>query len=79
VDFTDLQGEMDMVGHAAEGMNAEIEPLHSFLKQKIEATAIGLIEKDGIAGVAAQDHMVKGAGVMDSRFAGHSRRIDENV
>jgi hypothetical protein len=40
---------------------------------------VTLIEEDGIAGVAAQDHLVKGAGVMDSGFAGHRRKIGENV
>jgi hypothetical protein len=60
-DFTDLQGEMDVVGHAAEGMDAETEPLRSFLKEKIEATAVGLSEEDGIAGVAAQDDVGEGA------------------
>jgi hypothetical protein len=38
-----------------------------------------LIEEDRIAGVAAQDHMEKGAGVMDSGVACQRRRIDEYV
>jgi hypothetical protein len=70
---------MDVVGHAAEGMDAETEPLRSLLKEKIEATAVGLGEEDGIAGFAAQDDVGEGARIMDSGFAGHGERIDENV
>lgn len=40
---------------------------------------VTFIEEDGIAGVAAQDHMVKGAGVMDSGVAGQRRKIGEYV
>lgn len=43
-DVTDLQGEMNMVCHTAECMDAKTEPCRPFMEQKIEATPIGLVE-----------------------------------
>jgi hypothetical protein len=60
-------------------MNAETEPLRSFLEQKIEATVVCLIEENWIAGVATQDDVVEGSGIVDSGFTGHVFRVDENV
>jgi hypothetical protein len=51
-DVTDLQGEMDMICHTTESMGAKTKPYRPLLKQKIEATAVGFIEKDGITGIA---------------------------
>ena len=74
-DATDLQGEMNMVCDTAESMDAKTKPYRPFLEQKIEATAIGLIEEDWLAGIATQHDVVKRTGIMDSGFARHRLRI----
>jgi hypothetical protein len=60
-------------------MGAKTKPYRPFLKQKIEATAVGFIEKDGITGIATQHDVVKCTGIMNSGFAGHWSRLDDNV
>jgi hypothetical protein len=60
-------------------MGAKTKPYRPFLKQKIEATAVGFIEEDVITGIATQHDVVKGTEIMDSGFAGHKSRLDDNV
>ena len=70
---------MDMICHTTESVGAETKPYRPFLKEKIEAAAVGFIEEDGIASIATQHDVVKCTGIMDSGFAGHRSRLDDNV
>jgi len=71
----DLHGKMDMIVHEAVGVNTVLVALDSRLKKQQESGAIRAVGKDGVATVTAQHHVVKGAGIVDARFAGHGERI----
>ena len=70
-----LQGEMDMIGHEAEGMDPIAEAAHAFGEQLIERATVLGGEEDVLPGVAAQDHVVEGAGDVQAGFAGHLERM----
>jgi hypothetical protein len=52
-------------------MDAIAETLYSFLDEKIEAGAVFVGEKDILPGIAPQDYMIEGAGIMETWFACH--------
>lgn len=74
-----LDGQMDMVRHEAEGMDAIPETLNAFLDQQEKPRAVTVIEEDVLAAIAAKDDVINGAGIMKSRFAWHGRSVVENV
>ena len=69
--FADLDGEVQMVGHQAECMDAMAEPHGALLQQKVEPAAIRRIGEDNLPVIAAENDMIEGAGEMDSGFSGH--------
>ena len=66
-----LDHQMNMVSHEAEGVDAMAETLDTFLQKKKEAGAVFFGEKDILSGIASQNDMVDGAGIMKSGFACH--------
>lgn len=71
----DLHGKMDVIVHEAVGVNTVLVALDSRLKKQQESGSIRAVGKDGVATVAAQHHVVKGAGIVDARLAGHGERV----
>lgn len=63
---------MHMVCHQAIGMDTVPIPLQPLLEQKQKAAPIPWIKENVQPGVATQDDMVAGTGIMDSWFACHS-------
>jgi len=53
-----------MIRHKAEAMDTADELLHGVLEDKVKAIAVVVFKKHGVAGVAAKDNMVDGAGIM---------------
>jgi len=70
-DVRHLNQQMDVVGHETESMDAMAVALCSFLHEEVEAATVLVVEEDVLPGVASQDHVVKGAWIMDSGFSGH--------
>ena len=60
-------------------MGAKTEPDRPFLEQKIAATAIGRSEEDGIASIATQQDVAMRTGIIDSGFAWHRLRREDNI
>jgi hypothetical protein len=65
-DVADLQGQVDMIGHEAESVNAVAESAGSFLEQKVETVTVVVGKEDGLAGVTPKNDMVESAGKMDA-------------
>ena len=72
-----LERQVQVIGHQTEGVHAVAEARHAFGQEFIEAMSILRGEEDGLAGVAAQDHVVEAAGDVQTGFAGHAMRIVE--
>ena len=72
-----LEGEVQMIGHQAEGMNPVAESTHTILDQFIEPRAVFSAEEDVLTGVPAQDDMVEAAGHVQAGFASHVVMIVE--
>ena len=70
-----LQGEVQMIGHQAEGMNAVAEAADAFLDQFIEPRAVFSGKEDVLTCVTAQDDVVEAAGHVQTRFASHAAMI----
>ena len=70
-----LQGEVNMIGHEAEGMDPIAEAAHAFGEQVVELGAVLGCEEDVLPGVAPQDHVVERAGDVKAGFAGHWGRM----
>ena len=66
-----LYQQMNVVGHETKRMDAMAITLSSLLHEEVEAVAVVFVEEDVLSGVAPQDHMVKGAGIMYSRSSCH--------
>jgi hypothetical protein len=68
-----------VIGHKAEGVDAAVERLHRPLQKEVETGAVAISEEYRLAGVAAQDDVVNGAGIMDAGFAWNGGRVATNV
>ncbi len=73
-----LQYKVDVVVHQAKGMDAVAEAFGAFLKQQKQSETIDVSQKDILPGIAAQNDMIDSTREMNTRFAGHARRIAEN-
>ncbi|ALC17033.1 hypothetical protein DSOUD_2269 [Desulfuromonas soudanensis] len=62
---------MDVIVHEAEGMNAVAKATGSFLKEKEKSRSVFICREDGLACVAAENHVIHGAGEMYSWFTCH--------
>jgi hypothetical protein len=60
-------------------MDSAAELLDGVLEDQVEAIPVAIVEEDRVAGVAAEDDVVDGAGIMDAGFTGHAGRIAANV
>lgn len=59
--ITDLQGQVDMVGHKAKCINAVTESACPFLKQEVKTVAIFVIQEYGLAAITSKNDVVKSA------------------
>ena len=66
-----------MGGHETEGVHAVAEPAGPLLQQEVETVPVRISEKDGLATVPAEDHVVESAGKMNTWFACHYVMVDE--
>jgi hypothetical protein len=66
-----LKSEVNVVIHETEGVNPVAESLDPFSQQEIKARPILVVNEDGLAGIATQDHMVYRAWIMDAGFSRH--------
>ena len=62
---------MDMIAHAAEGMNPEAKSIGPFLKEEIKARIVFLIEEDLLPAVSPEHHVIDGTGKVNSGFPCH--------
>ncbi len=65
-----MDQEMNVVAHETERMYAMAIALSSFLHEEIDAVAV-FVKENVLAGIATQDHVVKGARIMNSCFSCH--------
>ena len=72
-----LEGEMQMIGHEAEGVHRVAKPRDPLGHEFVEVKSIVRREEDRLAGVAAQDDVVEAAGDVEARFAGHGAMVVE--
>ena len=72
-----LEGEMQMIGHEAEGVHRVAKPRAPLGHEFVEVKSIVRREEDRLAGVAAQDDVVEAAGDVEARFAGHGAMVVE--
>jgi hypothetical protein len=77
-DLADLDREVNMCGHKAEGMDAVSVSFDPFLKQKIKTTSIGILKEDVLACVSPQHYMVKCGRKMNSWFPCHGPSLFVN-
>jgi hypothetical protein len=68
-----------VIGHQAECVDAAVERLHRSLQKGVETGAVAISEEYRLAGVAAQDDVINGAGLMDAGFAWHGERGVANI
>ena len=66
-----LERKVDMVCHEAVSDQAEFVALAVMRQTAQIEFAIGVVMEDGLAFVAPDDHVVQGAGELDSRRPGH--------
>jgi hypothetical protein len=64
-----------MIVHQAIGIDTTTEPLYSLLQEQKKTVPILVVVKNTAAAVATKHDMVKGAGIMYSRFTWHRERI----
>jgi hypothetical protein len=65
------QGKMDVVGYATVGREPIVEAHRPLVEQKVELTAICFIQKDRIAGTAAEEEVIESTGKLEAGFAGY--------
>jgi hypothetical protein len=70
---------MDMVCHAAEGMNTATKLHGYFLHEQVKAITIGIVNEYRLACVAAKNYMIESAGEMYAWFTCHGESIVDNV
>jgi len=66
-----LNGQMDMIAHAAERVDLVAESGGSFLKEEVEAGVVSLAEEDLLPAVSPEHHVIDTAGNMNSGFPRH--------
>jgi hypothetical protein len=64
---------VNVIAHQAKGVDAMFKPFDSLLKKKTQAAAVAVGEKNILAIVSAQHHMVKGPWSMYSWFSTHAK------
>jgi|AMQJ01.1.fsa_nt_gi hypothetical protein len=62
--FSNLNDQMDMVLHLAECVNAIIVSFPAFSKQKIKVMPVIFGEKNFLAAIASEHHVIKCAWIM---------------
>ncbi len=70
-----LHYKVNMVSHEAECVDTVPEPLYTLLQEKVETVTVVIIEKDPLPIVAAEDHVIDCAGIVNSGFACHAGTI----
>ena len=71
-DLPHLNGQVDMVTHKTEGMDAVAKALDPLLDQEAEASPVPVIEEYRLAVVAPQDGMVEGPRIVNSWLPSHT-------
>ena len=66
---------MDVISHLAEGMDAVLIPFNTLLQQECKTTTIMIREKYILPTITTKHDMIKSAGIMNTRFAGHKSTI----
>jgi hypothetical protein len=62
--FSNLNDQMDMVHHQTECVNAMIVSFPAFPKQKIKVMPVIFGEKNSLATIASEHHVIKSAWIM---------------
>ena len=70
---------MDMVCHAAKGMDAATELYSHFLHEQVIATTVSIIKEYWITCVAAKDDVIDCAGEVYAWFTCHGERLADKV
>ncbi|MNC84619.1 hypothetical protein D3C83_01770 [compost metagenome] len=66
-----LKGEVQMIGHQAEGVDPVAVTLDPFSEEFVEALPVFLLEENVLARIAAQDNVIEATGHVEARFASH--------
>ena len=74
-DVTDLDGDVDVIGHEAEGMDAVPESFSPIFEECVAVAPVGMTEEDILTTVAAENDMIDSAGIMDTGFASHGESL----
>jgi len=61
-----------VIGHQTEGMDAVTKSFDPFLDQKVEASAVPIIEENGLAAIATQDGVIECPRIVDPRLPSHA-------
>lgn len=69
---TNLNDQMDMIGHQAVDMYAMLESLTSLLEQEKKSATVMVLEKNRGSSITPKDNMIKGTWIMNSGFASHA-------
>ncbi len=62
--MTDLQGQMEVVGHQAKSVDAVVETFDALLQQQKESRSIPVIHKDVLPAIATKHYVVSGARIV---------------
>jgi len=75
LDVGHLNGQMDVIRHQAESMDAVSVTLSPFLQKEEEAAAVFVVCEDILFAVSSENDMIQRAGIMKPRFPCHAQRI----
>jgi len=75
--FSYLDGNVDVVGHQAESVDAATELLDDSLQKEIKPVPVAILKEDILLCVAAQDDVVECAGEVYALFAGHGEVVQD--
>lgn len=71
-DVSNLNSEMNVIGHQAKGMNATTESLDNFCKSRIKVVTIVLGKEEVLVGFSSQDNVIESTGVVYSGLTCHA-------
>ena len=72
-----LEGEVQVIGHQAKGMDPIAEAGNAFLDQFVEPRTVSSAEENILTGITAQDDVVEASRHVQAGFASHATIIAE--
>jgi len=73
-DVTNLDDQVEVIGHETEAVYPATEFLHGILQDQVEPVPVPVAEKDRFSGVASKDDMVDCTGILNAGFTCHTGR-----